>query len=87
MTSYNLSGAPNSRVLDFSLIRLEAAKMSEMHDYELCDFEFFASTMLPSSPLRAGRGAVAAPLPEMVDLGSWTPIAKIAATLFILTSC
>jgi hypothetical protein len=30
----NLSGAPNSRVLDFSLIRLEAAKMIEIPDYE-----------------------------------------------------
>ena len=34
MIKGNLSGAPNSRVLDFSLIRLEAAKMIAIPDYE-----------------------------------------------------
>jgi len=30
---------------------------------------------------------IAAPLPEMAGVGSLTPIVKVAATSFILTSC
>ena len=57
MIKGNLSGAPNSRVLDFSLIRLEAAKTIEIPDYERLRFlNLPRPSSLTSSRLRADRG-------------------------------